>query len=201
MNLQDLSNLDIKDLQNINVDEIKDFLVKRIDISVNILLIVLALSAIMYFVNERNTLTRRLTAEIAQKEAKVAEVENGTTVTNDYSGFISAFPTSISDDTLGTALSEFAVNRKVQIRSFSPVSKKRDTYRQNSIIQIKIASNEYQNITNFIKDIELAPYAVRVTKWEGVMQQATGSQVPQNTTMGDMIVADVTLESINLNEK
>ena len=75
MNLKDLSKLDIKDLQNIDLSQAKDFLTSRPDILINILLIAVTLFATMYVYNRHSLQSTQIEQQILELTEKTEIVD------------------------------------------------------------------------------------------------------------------------------
>ena len=166
-----LRNLNIKDLQNIDARQLGDMLRQRIDIVLNITLVLVTMAATVIIVKGSDKRSEMLTWEIKQLEERGEAVKESERLKGEYSAFLESFPGSIVTDQLINKLSEFAAARQVQILSFSPVKEKSDNYIKVAGVQINIASSDYKNIVLFMKDVEDAPYALQVGQWSAKMKE------------------------------
>ncbi len=171
-----LRSFNIKDLQNIDAQQLGDMLRQRIDIALNITLVLVTVVATVLIVNGSGKRSEMLTWEIKQFEDRGAAVKESERLKGEYSAFLKSFPGSIVTDQLINKLSEFAADRQVQILSFSPVKEKSDNYIKVAGVQINIASSDYKNIVLFMKDVEDAPYALQVGQWSAKMKEQRSSE-------------------------
>src|SRR3990167_4782658 len=116
-----LRNLNIKDLQNIDARQLGDMLRQRIDIVLNITLVLVTMAATVIIVKGSDKRSEMLTWEIKQLEERGEAVKESERLKGEYSAFLESFPGPILTDQLINKLSEFAADRQGQIRSFSPL--------------------------------------------------------------------------------
>jgi len=166
-----LRNINIKDLQNIDAQQVGDMLRQRVDIILNIGLVVVTLVATASIAKGHGKKVETLTWEIKQMEERMEAVKESQRLKDEHSAFLEHFPAAIVTDQLTNKLSEFAANRQVQILSFSPGKEKSDDYIKVSGVQINVASDSFKNIVLFMKDVEDAPYALRVGQWSAKMKE------------------------------
>ncbi len=170
MDLKNLVNINIKDLKNINPKQIQEFAKSRPDIFINILLIVVTLYATMYVYNHAREKSASTTTNISQAEEKVNVADGYKKLEKDFNDFKEKFPKPIPSDQFINKLSEFALKNNVQTLSFSQPQKSGDEALELTTINFNIASEDYPNILMFIKDIESAPYAVRLNKFSASLK-------------------------------
>ncbi len=171
-----LRNINIRDLQNIDARQLGDMLYQRLDIVLNIVLVLVTIAATTVIAGGNGKKTEMLTYEIKQLEDRTEAVKEAGRLKGEYSAFIENFPKPIVMDQLTNKLSEFAANRQVQILSFSPVKEKSDDYIKIVGVEINISSDNYKNIVLFMKDVEDAPYALRVQRWSAKMKEQKGKE-------------------------
>lgn len=168
-----LRNINIKDLQNIDARELGDMLRQRIDIILTVVPVVVTIIVMANMFKGYAKKSQTLAWEIGQMQERVEVIRESERLKKNYSVFLENFPESILTDQLINKLSEFAADRKVQILSFSPVKEKSDDYIKVAGVQINVTSDSYKNIVLFMRDIEAAPYALRVEQWSAKMKEQT----------------------------
>ena len=166
-----LRNINIHDLQNIDARQLSDMLRQRIDIALNIILVLVTMVATVLIVKGSGKRSEMLTWEIKQLEERGEAVKESERLKGEYAAFLKSFPEPILTDQLINKLSEFAADRQVQILSFSPVKEKSDDYIKVAGVQINVSSDSYKNIVLFMKDVEDAPYALQVVRWSAEMKE------------------------------
>ena len=176
MNVDKIKNIlaslrNIKDLQNIDAQQLGDMLRQRLDIILNIVLVTGTIVGTVVIFSGYHRREKTLKWEIGQMEDRVKAVKESELLKDKYAAFLESFPSPIVTDQLVNKLSEFAANRHVQILSFSPVKEKSDDYIAISGIQLNVASENYRNIVLFMKDVEEAPHALQVGRWSGKMKE------------------------------
>lgn len=169
--LESLRNFNVKDLQNIDAQQLGDMLRQRLDILLNSVLILVTIGAMAIAVKGCAKKSQTLTWEIKQQEERVEVVKESARLHGEYSTFLESFRKPVLVDQLINKLSEFAGARQVQILSFSPIKEKSDDYIKVAGVQINIVSENYKNIVLFMKDVEDAPYALRVGQWSARMKE------------------------------
>ncbi|MBI3618217.1 MAG: type 4a pilus biogenesis protein PilO [Candidatus Omnitrophica bacterium] len=166
-----LRNINIKDLQNIDAQQLGDMLRQRVDIVLNITLVLVTMVATVLIVKGSGKRSEMLTWEIKQLEERGEAVKESERLKGEYSAFLKSFPEPILTDQLINKLSEFAADQQVQILSFSPVKEKSDNYIKVAGVQINVSSDSYKNIVLFMKDVGDAHYALHVGQWSAKMKE------------------------------
>lgn len=166
-----LRNINIKDLQNIDAQQLGDMLRQRVDIVLNITLVLVTMAATVLIVKGSGKRSEMLTWEIKQLEERGEAVKESERLKGEYSAFLKSFPEPILTDQLINKLSEFAADRQIQILSFSPVKEKSDNYIKVAGVRINVSSDSYKNIVLFMKDVGDAHYALQVGQWSAKMKE------------------------------
>lgn len=183
MKIKTLRNIDIKQilqyLKTINVDQIREVIQTRPDIIIKVVLIGLTLFFSARIIGGYSGTARQLKNEITQMQDKLNAIEESKKIQKQYDDFIRNFPESILPDQLISKLSEFAAQRNVQILSFNPAKEPReqsDEFMELAGVEIHVASERYEDLVLFVKDIEDAPYTMRVDNWSGRLLEQRGPQ-------------------------
>ncbi len=192
-----LKNFNVKDLQNIDARQIAEMLQQRLDIALNIFLILVTVLATNGIVANYRKRSQTMTWEIQQRQERLEAVKESQKIKGEYAEFLEHFPKSILTDQLINKLSEFAAYRQVQVLSFSPLKEKGDDYIAVTGVQLNITSANYKNIILFMKDIEDAPYSLRVDRWSAKMKEQKGNERVAETRK-QTVEANMEISSIRL---
>ncbi len=194
-----LRNFNIGDLQNIDARQIVEMLRQRFDIVLNIFLILVTVLTISGIVAGYRKRSQAMTWEIKQMQERLGVVKESQGLKGEYAEFLKHFPKSILTDQLINKLSEFAVYRQVQIVSFSPLKEKGDDYIAVAGVQLNIVSANYKNIILFMRDVEDAPYSVRVDRWSAKMKDRKNtegmSEIKKQTVEASMEISSIRLKN------
>ncbi len=166
-----MKKLMVNDLKNLNLAKIKEIVSQRLDIFINILLIGLTLFGTIYLYSTRVREGRRLQTEVRQMTEKLAAAQEYEVVKKEYEDFIKAFPQAIPSDQLINRLSQVAVSHSVQILAFSPEERKSNDFFEQTSVSLNIASDNYDNMVSFIKEVESSPTSIFVQKWSGKVRE------------------------------
>lgn len=197
MNIKDLANIDINDLKNIDLNDIKLRILSRPDILIDIILIGITIYVTIFIYSGNELKKVSLNKNIKEMEEKLNVVVDLKSANETYKKFKEDFPESLTSEQIVDRISVFGVNNNIQIQSFSPAKEQKSKYITLTTVQINVVAANYENIISFMKDIETAPYALRVESWNGSM----ASQGRRETTASnDSINADIMIGSIKLND-
>lgn len=190
-------------LRGISFDQVKDFFLTRSFIFLNLLWIGLTIMAAVYIYQGHQRAAQSNTVQMTELKEKQKVVSEYKTIKKEYDDFIKNFPESIPSDQLISKLSSFAVKNGVQILSFSPTEKKSTEYTESASVNLNIGAANYQNIIQFIKDIETSKYVVRIENWSGKISeknlQRKSQMSAQTTSSGEnSIEANIQIISIKL---
>lgn len=188
MDIKKLQDIDIKQViqyvRGINIEQIREVLQTRPDLIIKAVLIGLTLFSSTRILGSYSGTARKLGTEIKTMQEKLDAIEESKRIQKEYDDFTADFPESILPDQLISTLSEFAARHNVQILSFNPTTeptKKKDEFMEFASVEIHVASERYEDLVLFIKDIEDAPYTLRVDQLSGQMGTMT---TPRQTRQG-----------------
>lgn len=196
-----------KDFKDFNVVKIKETVLQRPDIFINILLIGLTLFGTIYLYSIRVREGLRLQTEVQKMEERLAAVQEYEAVEKEYKEFVQAFPQALPSDQLINKLSQVAVSNSVQILAFSPAEKKSSDFFEQTSVSLNIVSDNYDNMVRFIKEVESSSFSIFVQEWSGKVKEklserrrdrrAEELKVLESNNDG-IIEADVKISSIRL---
>lgn len=197
MDLKDLNNIRIEDLKNIDANDIKEFFVRRMDISIIILLIITIIFVIIMIRGNEKKALKTTELQVTEMKEKLEASENFKLAQSKYDRFIDNFPKSINSDQLSDKISEIAAQNDVLILSFSPQKTRISDIFEFSTVKISITSEKYENIVSFTKSIEESPYALRIEQWTGKSRSEDFKGAKQDTNK-DLILAEIEIGSVEL---
>ena len=201
MDLKSLSQIDIKNLQNIDFGKLKDQIQKRPDILVNILLIPITLFAIIYIYTGQQKKANSLRYKITELKQKVDAVKHRDDTQKEYDEFVKKFPESLPGDKLIDKLSDLAVSYNVQVSSFSPTKEKTAGSVKITSVTINIVADSYADIVQFVKAIESSAYTLRISKWYAILDERRTILRNQQTEETPVTTLNVELEIESLEIK
>jgi len=169
MNLKDLSNIDINDLKNIDIRGVQNNIRNRPDIVINVLLIVVTILASIFIYTKQKTEAKKLKNDIEKSEKKLAAVKLRNKIEEEHDTFLSTFPESLNVDEFITMISDYAVNRNIQIQSFSPTKRSNYQFSWVESTSVSISAENYKDIVLFVQDIENSEHNVRIAIWNGTL--------------------------------
>ncbi len=197
--IKQLSEIKLEDLKSLDAAQIKERILSRPDLLVTVVLIGLTIYAGIFIYSGKKLKYELLKNEEKKLQEKMQIVDGIKTAEAKFKNFTDNFSKAIPSDQLVDKLSEFAVNRNVQILSFSPAEEKQNDYAKLTSVRLNITSESYENVVLFIKDIESAPYALRVDKWSGSMTTNT-DQKKKDDQVENIINANLEIGAIKLND-
>lgn len=175
--IKKLSQLDMKELKNIDLKTVVTNLKNNQHIVINILLVGITLWATIYLWQGYKKESLKLKKQIEEIGERVKVVEEKNQMVKEYEKLRSKFPEPVSTDQLINQLSESAVNLNVQMTSLSPVQESSDEYMEISHFDMYVVSKDYQNIFDFTQEIENSSHALRLKEWSGQMQTTVGAKI------------------------
>lgn len=172
MNLSDLKNFDIQTLQNIDTNDIVDFLKTNISVMISVGVIFLTVFLVVVILNLNGIKSKNLKNEFSELQEKFTAVSEADIIKQEYESFIAQLPKSVEGNDLRNVISQLAVSKDIQIMEYAPLGKKEGELVDLSQVRITILSRTYNNIVDFTKAIESMPYAIRIEKWSGQTKEA-----------------------------
>lgn len=170
MNLKELSKLTPDDIKNIDFSQLRENLSHRLDILINIVLIIATLIFSYNFIIKNKQKAKQHKVTITELNEKIKAVEELKDSQESLTKLFNDFPQSIESDKLINMISNFAVSHRVQILSFSPAESWTNDYYELTSINLKILSENYDDIINFINEIESTSYALRIAAWNSQLK-------------------------------
>ena len=195
MNLLELNKLDLNDLKKIDYKQFLQDTLKRPDLIVDILVILISLVACMHFYSKNQNEIKTLRNDVANLESKTEAIDEYNTTNTELESFIDNIPEKITEEDLIDLVTNFAVSRNIQIKSFSPTKNYTDDVHEVTSILLRIVSENYKDIWFFIHDIENAPFPLRIDRLSGSM--VTSRSRRHKTTSSSQVNIEVEITSVN----
>jgi len=165
--IKTLNSISVDDIKNIDWGSVKDRLLSKPGLMINIFLIVVTVIIVFTSISKQAITTNDFKSQISGMKLKIDALDKYKIVQKAYKEKTDNIPESISTDQLIETLSDFAIKWNVQILSFSPAKEKSNNFADITNVKINISSEEYANILLFMYDIENSPYMIRVGKLSG----------------------------------
>lgn len=169
-----LQHVDVKDLKKIDFTQVQDNIKNKPEILAIIVLIVLSLFATIYIYLDFTKKTKEYAQKTSTYKEQLESAEQNELIKKKYEKFMSEFPAKIVVDDLIDIVSVFAINHNIKISSFSPAQEQVGDYSKIVTININFAAEKYTDLVNFMKDIEQAPYAIRIEAWQAKLESNSG---------------------------
>lgn len=160
-----LQSVDVKDLKNIDMQQVQDNIRGRPEMIIIILLLAASIGGSVYLYTSFQKTSGELDGEVTKYNEQLEAAEQNIVLTKKFDEFMAAFPEKIVIDDLTDKISGFAIDRNVNIVSFSPAKQQETDYTLVETININVVANEYHQLIAFIRDIEEAPFAIRIEAW------------------------------------
>lgn len=206
MKISDLNKIKIEDLKNIDWELAKDRLTSSPVLIICIVAGIITAASISFAFRsyKKVTLKQKTVVNALLKKAKA--LDSFEAVQRQYSAFVDNAPKSISENEMIELLSNIALERDVQIMSFSPTRRESNSNITLTKVEITIASESYIDTIQFIRDIEKAPYAIRIGAWSGILKmpsstpqrslRRTSRQVISDEIKNEYVEANIRIETV-----
>ncbi len=167
-----LQSVDVKDLKNIDMQQVQDNIRGKPDTIIIVFLIIASIAGSVYmFINFQKTFAE-LETEVTKYNEQLEVAEQNKVLTKQFEKFMAEFPGKIVIDELTNKISAFAIDRNVNIISFSPAQQQETDYTVVETVNINVVAKEYHQLVSFIQDIEQAPFAIRIEAWNARLERA-----------------------------
>lgn len=160
-----LQRVDVNDLKNIDIQQVQDSIRGKPDTIVIVLLLVGTIAGCAYLFTDYQKSEQALSEEVIKYNEQLAAAEQNKVYTQKFDKFLKEFPEKIVTDDLTDKVSSYAIDRNVNIISFSPANRQETDYTSIETININVVAKEYHQLIAFIEDIENAPFAIRIEAW------------------------------------
>lgn len=166
--LKDLKEYDVK---NIDAAKLMKTLQQRTDIVINIALVVITLMTVNNILTKNRVKSRDLTQKISLLEKKIKAIENYEKSKKNLVGFVKSLPQGLPEaDSIIQKVNALAVDRGLQISSFAPGDRTENVIYKQVSLRLNVASHEYSKLVLLTKDIERAPFNLRIQSWSAKME-------------------------------
>jgi len=173
MKLADLSRLELKDLQKIDVKYITETIQKRNDILLSVLAVGITLIVLINKFNQSSLQVKKLQAEITAVEQKISAIKNHDKTKDDLDDFLSQVPEGMSGDEMVNLLTDLAARRNIQILSVSPAQTTTKDLYDATNTSLLISASSYEDLWLFIHDIEDTDRSLRINRIDASMEKTT----------------------------
>ncbi len=192
--IEKLNSIDVKDLQNIDLTEVKEHVLKKPIILMNISLIILTLFGIISIRTSVKQKLEKIEAQITSLEKKIVTIKETEVVNQEYQKYVLNFPKAIDRVQFIDKITEIARTNDIKIKSFSPGKNELKGIQNIDKLKLEIISENYQNLLGFVYDIENSPYALLIREFSANPQTLRRKVQNQNSALR----AQLTIESVRL---
>ncbi|MCK5580373.1 MAG: type 4a pilus biogenesis protein PilO [Candidatus Omnitrophica bacterium] len=174
MDFKKLSQLDIKDLQKIDYNQLSKDISKKPDILIcAILVIVTLISSFKIFAKHRSEL-KSLRYEVALLEKKNDAIEKYQTTKTEMNTFIEKLPSDITEEELINFITDISLTRGIKLESFPPARTQQYGLYDLITVDLTFSVNKYADLWLFINDIEKSQDAIRIGKLSTTVSSSDG---------------------------
>jgi Tfp pilus assembly protein PilO len=188
MNLQDLSKIDIKDLQKLDYNLLFAEVKKKPEAVVATVLVVGALIFSIGYYQQRYQELRSLRGQINVLQKKTSLITTYNTRKKEVNSFLEKLPQVIPENELINKLTDMAVHRGVKIESFSPTGGRNEKLYKTTSVRMEITAEKYQQIWLFTRDIEYSGYAMRIENWNGSLVSSQAMRLNESSMDKDSLI-------------
>lgn len=178
----DISKMDINDLQNINYEKLFKDIRQKPDkiIGVSACLLAVFLSFNIFNKTQTKKMTYRIKTFEMEEKSKI--IDEYKAAQSELENYLKSVPPKLTENEFINKITDIAVSNNVKIDSFS---KNEDNSASNhSLITLEISAlvNTYQNLYQFINDIETTNSSIRVNSWSGNLTSANSQRRADDTS-------------------
>jgi len=207
MKISDLNKIKIEDFKNIDWELAKDRLLNNPTLIICIAAGIITAATTSYAYRSYQSVALTQKTEVNALLQKVKALDSFEAVQKQYAEFVANVPETISENEMIELLSKIALTRDVQIMSFSPTRRKSNSNINVTKVDITIASESYIDTIQFMRDIEKAPYSIRIGGWSGILKMPSSApqrssqrlgrrQVTSNEIKNEYVEAKIRIETV-----
>lgn len=155
----DISSIDVN---NIDVDAIKTFLLEKKEIVICVFAVLLGLWGGYFLFNKNVSEAKLLKEELKGLEEKLSPADQFVVKRKKLKKFFEDFPEELADSAIVTEITNLATKHGFVISNYSPAVEKNQGFFIVSTVQIDGQVSSYLNLVKFIRDVETSQYALRI---------------------------------------
>jgi len=204
MNLNDLSRIDIKDLQKIDYKKLLADLRSQPDILLSLAAIFVAIAFSFHIFTQTQSQIAALHSQTAQLETKVKKIDAYNATKAELAEFLNNMPQHITEPELVSLITEYAKRRNIQIGILSPQKSETNQYFNSLGASLSIIAPRYKDIWLFVRDLEHSKYGIRIDTWqltqgpEDSAFKKASSRLARNTKGPLVFKANLSVSAINI---
>jgi len=207
MNLKELSQIDVKDLKNVNWREVLEFFKTRWDISAQFVAVIVSIFVCLWVYNTNKEKLAALNVQVKTAQEKLAKLNELQQVEDFSKKILDSLPPEMSEKRLINLMADLAKEYNIRIHSFSPGE---PTIKEKYTViplTLSLSSQNYKSMWTFIDQIETLPDAITIQNFGLNSAPSTGRSAqpakrsagaPQESSEGnDNIAVTITLHAVN----
>ena len=202
MNFSELLKLDIKDLKSLNLNDLKQTLIKRKDVSISLAVFLIAGVILSQLIKTKSQEASQLKQNIVDAEKKIEALKSYDQEQRALTDYLEKFPKGIMEDHLIDAISDFAHKNNVKILTFSPAQNQNADLYKLTVIKLDLSANKYADLFHFIHDIENSSSALIINNLYGNPEGDPSARRGQPSNVNQYTIrSNIEIGSIVLKEK
>jgi Tfp pilus assembly protein PilO len=166
--IPDLSKIDIKD---IDINKIKEELLDRKELVIQVGIGVVAFFMIVSMVSGSGKEVKQLKAKIKSMQAKSDIIAQYKKSQAEIDEFLKSLPPSFTEDEIITLVTDLADKNKVKISTFTPNSPGEEDGKKSYLktsIQFSLQAGDYKDVVRLISDIENSKLHIKSCNIQGI---------------------------------
>ncbi|MFP4473566.1 MAG: type 4a pilus biogenesis protein PilO [Candidatus Omnitrophota bacterium] len=165
MNLKELSQLDVKDLKNIDYRAVLGGIRKNPFPAVNTVIVLAAIAVCFVIVISQGEQRKALKAELRTVEKKLDEYQTYQELKAEYERHVAQFPPEMGETELIKMVTRMAGTYGISIESFPPMKELRTELYNEFSFTLTIIAPGYEQLWRFMLELETADGALRIDEW------------------------------------
>ncbi len=174
LNQIDIAKMDINDLQNIDYQKLLSSIRKKPDIAISIVIPLLAIFVCFNIFTKSAIERRTLANKIQEMEKKLTVLSEYKTAESELQTLLTSLSSKITENDFINTITDFAARNNIEIESFSPAQNKSDPIYDLTMINLSANTKNYNDVIQFISEIENSKANIRINSWSGSKGVAQG---------------------------
>ena len=200
MNFKDLSKLEVNDLKNIDLEQLKDYFKENPSLFINIILIVITILSVLFIVTSNKGNFKERAIKLISIEKKVTAVDENKNLKTILKTYTDNLAKPIETDLLITKISNLALKQNIEIKSITPTNEKGDLLTDLETINLVITTNNYLNLIKFVKEIEELPYLIRTAELQCSLETQNRRNNSNRADESNNILSKVKITSLKFKD-
>ena len=162
MKISELKDIDIK---NINAKQINEFVLKKPNITISILMVLVSFFFVFKFFSETQTNSQEIKRKIDEVQKKIDVINQYNQKLKEFNEYVDDLPQGLAGSGLIDTLTEIAEKDNIRVLSFSNSRFQSRQFYDLTSINLDISAKTYKDLLLFVYEIENSSHNLRVNQW------------------------------------